>query len=97
MAGSALHGAFVERVVELGAERPGVLVARVLAGVEQPAALVEVVAHLEQLVIASRDALPAAQPGLAGDDVVARVPDHRVVVAEHAEWSGATRPLASTS
>ena len=65
-----------------------VLDAGVLARVEQVAALVHVGAHLEHLVVGEPRRGPGHHAGLAGDDVVARVPDDGVVVAEHAEMVG---------
>ena len=70
----------------------GVLLAGVLAGEEQLAALVEEVADVDHLL--DREARRAGAGGLAGqagEVVVARVPDHRVVVAEHAERGRASR------
>ena len=81
------------RVIQLVAMPLRVLVTRVLAGVKHPATLVEVVADLQHSSMASREALPPAPAGLAGDDIVAGVPDHGVVVAEDAERVGAVRPL----
>ena len=63
-----------------------VLVPGVLAREEQLAALVEEVADVDHLLDGeARRAGAGRLARLAGQVVVARVPDHRVVVAEHAE------------
>src|SRR5829696_8978470 len=75
------------RVVELVADTADalVLLAGALARVEHAAALVHVGAHLEHLVEREPVGVAGGSTGLAGDDVVARVPDDALVVAEHAE------------
>ncbi len=70
----------------------GPLPAGVLAGEEQLAALVHVVTRVDLLV--EVEARGAGAAGLArppGDVVVARVPDDRLVVAEHAQPVGRRR------
>ena len=77
----------VADLVALGPLPPGVL-----AGEEQLAALVHVVARVDLLV--EVEARGAGAAGLArppGDVVVARVPDDRLVVAEHAQPVGRRR------
>src|SRR5215210_157063 len=75
------------RVIELVAHASGarVLHAGALARVEHAPALVHVGARLEHLVEREPVRVAGALAGTAGDDVVARVPDDAVVVAEHAE------------
>ena len=81
--GAALR--VLERVVELRAQPGRVLLAGALAGVEHAPALVDEVAHLVQLLHRQPRRVAGPPAGLARDDVVARVPDDGVVVAEHAE------------
>ena len=75
----------LERVVELAAERRRVLLPGELARVEHASALVDEVAHLEQLLHRETRGVARTPARLARHDVVARVPEHGVVVAEHAE------------
>ena len=79
----ALVGAGTPKLRELVAR--GVLRPAYLPGEEQLAALVEEVAHGELRVVARELGRTARLARAAGDVVVARVPDDRVVVAEHAE------------
>ena len=84
--GAAL--AVLERVVQLRAQPGRVLLPGGLARVEHASALVDEVAHLEQLLHRQPRRVARAPAELAGHDVVARVPDDGVVVAEHAERVG---------
>jgi hypothetical protein len=63
----------------------GELQSRVLARVEETAAFVEVGPHGEHLVVGEARNGAGHHPGLSRDDVVARVPDDRVVVGKDSE------------
>jgi hypothetical protein len=76
----------VEERVEL--EPEGVAEAGELAGPEQPTALVQVRADVQHVVLGEAGRRPGPHPGLAGDDVVARVPDDGLVVGQDTELVG---------
>ena len=92
------HALVRNRIVQL---RPGNAVlggAGPLPGVEELAALVQVGARLEHEVVRQPRRVARRPAGLAGDEVVALVPDDCVVVSRgRPRWSGACRPIASTS
>ena len=88
IAGSARHCLFSNGSYSCVPSAGRVLLPGRLAGVEHAPALVDEVAHLEQLLHRQPRRVARAPARLAGHDVVARVPDDRVVVAEHAEVVG---------
>ena len=84
-------------IVELGTSDAVLGAPGPLAGVQQLAAAVQVLADLQGLVDRQPGDVPATPAGLPHVDVVAPVPDDHVVVAEHAEVVGRGPPIASTS
>jgi hypothetical protein len=80
------------RVVELVPADAVLGAAGPLACVQKLAALVQVLADLQRLVDRQARDVPARPAGLPHVDVVAPVPDDRVVVAQHAEVVGRPPP-----